>query len=149
MSSGVKIREFELEDYEEVEEIWRITDLYNTRDNKSRYEKIWRKYKDLFLIAEKDERIIGSVYGVFPYMWFNLPSFSIGYIGHLAIHPDAQGLGVGSKLLDEICERLRNRGKTSVFLFASPTEGRRDDLYRFYRERHGFKNISDLFFKRL
>jgi len=149
MSPDVQIREFELEDYEEVEEIWRITDVFNKRDNKGRYEKIWRKYNDLFLIAEKDERVIGSVYGVFPYMWFSLPSFGIGYVGHLAIHPDAQGMGVGSILLDEICERLRNRGKTRVFLFASPSEGRRDDLYRFYRDRHGFKNISDLFFKRL
>jgi len=149
LSSDVNIRELELEDYDEVEKIWKLTDLFNSRDNKGRYEKILKQNKDLFLIAEKEDQIIGTVYGVFPYMWFSLPTFGIGYVGHLAVHPDAQGFGVGSKLLVEICNRLKKRGKSRVFLFAHSSGGRNEDLYEFYREKHGFSNISDLFFKRL
>jgi len=54
----VNIRELEIEDYDEVEEIWRLTDLFNSRDNKGRYEKILKQNKDLFFLGVVRDKIL-------------------------------------------------------------------------------------------
>ena len=53
---------------------------------------------------------MGSVYGFNPFLPFTLSSLGVGYVGHLAVHPSQQGKGLGSMLLEEICERLAVHG---------------------------------------
>lgn len=144
------IREFRPGDYEGVEEIWRKTELYLPMDRRGLYVRLIRRNPHLFLVAEREGRVIGTVIGFFPYFPPSLlPEMRIGYIGHLAVRPDMQGRGIGSRLLREICARLRSHGKSLALLGVKPWERRYGDLKRFYRERHGFKNLGMIYIKRL
>ncbi|RLI31266.1 hypothetical protein DRO56_05345 [Candidatus Bathyarchaeota archaeon] len=150
MASGVKIREFRPEDYREVEEIWKETELYLPIDRRGLYLKLIRRSPHLFLVAEREGRVIGTVIGFFPYLPPSLLlEVGIGYIGHLAVRPEVQGRGIGSRLLKEICARLRSQGKSMALLGVKPWERRYKDLKRFYRERHGFKNLGMIYIKKL
>lgn len=144
------IREFKPTDYARIEEIWKETGLHNFVDSEQLYTMGAKKNPDLFLVMEKNGYIISTICGFFPYFpLFLLPESRIGYIGHLAVDPGEQGQGVGSRLLKEICSRLKAKGKTMAILFVYPSGSRVRELTNYYRKRHGFKNLSSLFYKKL
>ena len=149
MSDKVLIRDYQSDDYSEVAVLWEMAELLQGNDSEELYKKQLKRNPGLLIVAELDGVIVGAVYGFFPYTVWHLPRTRFGYIGHLAVHPQVHGMGIGSKLVEEICTRLVKNGKSFVFLFATPMEAKSEDLYRFYRDRHGFKNIGRLFYKRL
>ncbi|RJS88501.1 N-acetyltransferase [Candidatus Bathyarchaeota archaeon] len=60
--------------------------------NKDGAKKSWS-----FLVAESQGETVGTVIGFIPYLPPSLLlETRIGYIGHLALHPDLQGRGIGS-----------------------------------------------------
>jgi [ribosomal protein S18]-alanine N-acetyltransferase len=61
------------------------------------------------------------------------------YIASLAVSPEARGLGIGSRLLDFIEERLRPASK-HIFLCVSSFNTRARALY----ERHGYTVVGEL-----
>jgi putative acetyltransferase len=71
---------------------------------------------DLFLIAENEEGIIGTVIGGF--------DGRRGMIYHLAVRKDKRKNGIGAKLLAEVEDRLRAKGclKCYLLVLADNTE---------------------------
>jgi len=146
---GIRIRGYRSEDYDEVKALWRQVNLWNFLDVRWSYDRKARENPDLFIVVEYMGKIIGTVYGFSPYLPFSFHQDKLGYIGHLAVHPNWQGKGLGSYLLEEICLRLSRRGKRYVMLFVNFMGKRAGDLYKFYEEKHGFKHIFFIFYKKL
>ena len=149
MTQEIRFRNYRPDDYPEIESLWKQTKIFSYFDNKRIYDKKTSENPDLFIIAEINEKIVGTIFGFNPYSPFRLSCLKIGYIGHLAVHPDHQGQRMGSLLLEEICDRLIQREKKIVVLFVNFFGKRADDLIRFYRDKHRFNQLYFLFYKKL
>jgi ribosomal protein S18 acetylase RimI-like enzyme len=66
---------------------------------------------DLFLVAEADGRLIGTVIGGF--------DGRRGLVYHLAVAADCRAAGVGSALMDELERRLRAKGCLRCYLLVT------------------------------
>jgi ribosomal protein S18 acetylase RimI-like enzyme len=55
------------------------------------------------------------------------------YISHIAVHPDYQGIGLGSQIIKNLVEQTRDHSK--IILYANPGL---EDLYR----KYGFKKMN-------
>ena len=104
---GLRIREFRIEDYPVVRELWKAASLElrpgdEIEDIKLKLERD----PDLFLIAEQDDRIVGSVIGG----WDGRR----GWIYHLAVSPNYQRKGIGSGLIEELERRLVDKGARMI-----------------------------------
>ncbi|HKM78780.1 MAG TPA: GNAT family acetyltransferase [Candidatus Bathyarchaeia archaeon] len=103
----IQIRKFRLSDYEEVVNLWQKTGLVlRPGDDLEGIRLKLKRDRDLFLIAEKDHKIVGVVIGA----WDGRR----GWINHLAVSPNFQRLGVARSLLDEVERRLANKGALKV-----------------------------------
>ncbi len=107
ISTSVQIREFRFpSDYEQVYQLWTSIEkgVHTGRsDTPLEIQKKLARDSDLFLIAEADHQIIGSVIGGF--------DGRRGLIYHLAVVSAFRGRGIGSRLMDEVevqatCKRL-------------------------------------------
>jgi putative acetyltransferase len=87
----------------------------------------------LFLVAERQGVIIGSVLGGF--------DGRRGMVYHLAVAAGQRQQGVGEALMNELESRLRQKGCIRYYLLVT-----RDNLeaIRFY-EKRGWRNMQDLF----
>jgi len=96
-----------LSDYEEIVNLWQKTGLVlRPGDDLEGIRLKLKRDRDLFLIAEKDHKIVGVVIGA----WDGRR----GWINHLAVSPNFQRLGVARSLLDEVERRLANKGALKV-----------------------------------
>ena len=106
ISSTIKIREFHFPfDYDSVYQLWGGIEKgvhVGRSDTLAEIEKKIARDPDLFIIAEADGAIIGSVIGGF--------DGRRGLIYHLAVAASFRGLGIGSRLMDEVEARLRAKG---------------------------------------
>ena len=97
-SSEIKIREFCFpSDYDSVYRLWESIEKgvhVGRSDTLAEIGKKITRDPDLFLIAEADGAIIGSVIGGF--------DGRRGLIYHLAVAASFRGLGIGSRLMDEV-----------------------------------------------
>ena len=103
------IRNFEEKDRKQVTQLWDICGLIRSwNDPNKDLDRKQRLGKDLFLILELENDIIGTVMG--------------GYDGHrgvmnyLAIHPGFRGNGFGKLLVKEVEKRLVEKGCPKVNL---------------------------------
>jgi ribosomal protein S18 acetylase RimI-like enzyme len=87
---------------------------------------------DLFLVAESDGRIVGSVIGGF--------DGRRGLIYHLAVSASFRGDGIGSRLMDEVEARLRAKGCLKCYLLVT-----RDNsgVGEYYRQR-GWQHMDSI-----
>jgi len=103
----IQIRKFRLSDYEEIVNLWQKTGLVlRPGDDLEGIRLKLKRDRDLFLIAEKDHKIVGVVIGA----WDGRR----GWINHLAVSPNFRRLGVARSLLDEVEKRLANKGALKV-----------------------------------
>ena len=103
----IQIRKFRLSDYEEVVNLWQKTGLvFRPGDDLEGISLKLKRDRDLFLIAEKDHKIVGVVIGA----WDGRR----GWINHLAVSLNFRRLGVARSLLDEVEKRLANKGALKV-----------------------------------
>jgi ribosomal protein S18 acetylase RimI-like enzyme len=89
--------------------------------------ELTKKYEhdpELFLVADNDGEIVGSVIGGF--------DGRRGLIYHLAVKAEERRRGLGSSLMDEIEVRLRGKGCRRVYLLV--TDDNRAAM-RFYEKR--------------
>jgi ribosomal protein S18 acetylase RimI-like enzyme len=78
-------------------------------------EDIRRKLErdpELFLVAEENGRMVGTVIGGF--------DGRRGMLYHLAVEPDMRGRGIAKALLVEVEQRLRNLGCRKSYLMMIP-----------------------------
>ena len=87
-------------------------------------------YEDVqeFRVAEVDDRVVGC--GALHVMWEDLAE-----VRTVAVLPEAQGLGVGSALLQALLDGARDLGVRRVFCLTFET--------RFFA-RHGFVEVSEV-----
>ncbi|RPJ25691.1 MAG: GNAT family N-acetyltransferase [Chloroflexi bacterium] len=101
-------------------------------DMPAEIEKKISRDPDLFLIAEADDCIIGSVMGGF--------DGRRGLIYHLAVAAPFREMGVGSRLMDEVEARLRAKGCLKCFLLVK-NDNTEAELYY---QRRGWKPMNSV-----
>jgi ribosomal protein S18 acetylase RimI-like enzyme len=112
VSSAIQIREFRFPaDYESVYELWKSIEKgvhVGRSDTRAEIEKKLIRDPDLFLVAESEGSIIGSVIGGY--------DGRRGLIYHLAVAASFRGRGIGSSLMEEVESRLRAKGCLKCYL---------------------------------
>jgi len=112
MSSDFHIRDFIFEnDYDRVLNLWKTIDFGMQVGRSDTPEEIKKKIErdpDLFLVAEQDDQIIGTVIGGF--------DGRRGMVYHLAIDQNHRRRGIGSALLARVENRLQAKGCLKVYL---------------------------------
>ena len=99
-------------------------------DTPEEIQKKLTRDPDLFLLAEQDKKIIGTVLGGY--------DGRRGLIYHLAVASSYRGRGVGSLLLNEIESRLRSKGCLKCYLMVTPDN---QEAMRYY-EKHGWHSMD-------
>jgi ribosomal protein S18 acetylase RimI-like enzyme len=103
----MKIREFKIDDYPIVRDLWQTAGLILRPGDQLEDVKLkLQRDPDLFLVAEQDDWIVGSVIGG----WDGRR----GWIYHLAVEPEHQRKGIGAGLVQEVEKRLVAKGATKV-----------------------------------
>jgi ribosomal protein S18 acetylase RimI-like enzyme len=113
----MRIREFQLTDYENVVGLWRAAGLIlRPGDELDGIKLKLQRDPDLFLLAEDDGKIVGVVMGA----WDGRR----GWINHLAVSPGRQRQGIGHALVDELEGRLSRKGakKVNAQIYRSNTQ---------------------------
>ena len=130
----VNIREFRFPaDYQQVYQLWESMEKgvrVGRSDIRAEIEKKIARDPDLFLIAEIDENIVGSVIGGF--------DGRRGLIYHLAVAKAFRERGIGSQLLNEVEARLRAKGCLKSYLMVTPD----NEEAAHYYERHGWHHMD-------
>lgn len=99
-------------------------------DTPEEIQKKLARDPDLFLVAEDNRQIIGTVIGGY--------DGRRGLIYHLAITASFRGQGIGSRLMEELESRLRSKGCLRCYLLvtADNPEGMQ------YYEKHGWERMD-------
>ncbi len=131
----MRIRQFTMDDYDAVLALWRSAGPgVHLRPSDSR-EEIARKQTrdpDLFLLAEEDEQLVGTVLGG----WDGRR----GLVYHLAVAPAYRGRGIGRALMAELERRFRAKGCLRYYMLVARDNA---DALRFY-DHLGCERMEDL-----
>lgn len=115
MNASVTIRQYRHpEDYAAVRSLWENAGRgihIRRSDEPDEIEKKLQRDPDLFLVAELDGEIIGSVVGGF--------DGRRGLIYHLAVVEAQRSKGLGSALMQEVEQRLRQKGCIRCYLLVT------------------------------
>ena len=110
----IKIRPFQADDENGVIKLWTITGLTRPwNDPKQDIKRALSVQPELFLVAVNKTRVIGSAMG--------------GYDGHrgavyyLAVHPDCQSNGIGTRLMQTVEDRLVDLGCPKIHVMIRET----------------------------
>jgi ribosomal protein S18 acetylase RimI-like enzyme len=126
--SQAYLREFRFpEDYSAARLLWENAGSgINVRrsDEPAEIQKKLQRDPDLFLVAESDGILIGTVIGGF--------DGRRGLIYHLAVDPAYREHGVGGLLMDEVERRLRSKGCIKCYLLVTVDN---ESAMRFYEAR--------------
>lgn len=130
----IKIREFQFPtDYQSVYELWISIERgvhVGRSDAPAEIEKKISRDPDLFLVAECESKIIGSVIGGY--------DGRRGLIYHLAVSESFRGQGIGSRLMDEVEARLRSKGCLKCYLLVTND----NPEAAIYYQRHGWSHMD-------
>ena len=136
MTAPFQIREFHFpEDYTSVLQLWKGIEKgvhVGRSDTLVEIEKKIPHDPDLFLVAELDGDIIGSVIGGF--------DGRRGLIYHLAVAAANRGTGIGSRLMAEVESRLRAKGCLKCYLLVTLDNSEVEHYY----QRRGWQHMHDI-----
>ncbi len=121
------------EDYPAVRALWEGAGPgINVRrsDEPQELEKKLQRDPDLFLVAESDGAIVGSVMGGF--------DGRRGMIYHLAVAPEYRRRGLGQALMDEAEQRLRQKGCIRCYLMVTKNNPEAAPFY----EKRGWERMD-------
>lgn len=136
------IRQFDFDgDYERVIGLWQTIETGMHIGPSDAPEEIKKKIErdpDLFLVAEQNGEIIGTIIGAF--------DGRRGMIYHLAVHNAFRRQGIGQALLAEVEKRLKEKGCIKCLLMVLEDN---ETAKRFYEES-GWKAVpEDLVFMKM
>jgi len=128
------LREFSFpDDYQEVYKLWGSAGSGIHLRRSDQPEEISKKINrdpDLFLVAEANNQIVGSVLGGF--------DGRRGMVYHLAVSQPYRKLGVGTALMEELEKRLRTKGCLRFYLLVTKEN---EEAIQYY-EKHGWKKMD-------
>lgn len=131
----VNIREFCFpNDYAPTLKLWENIEVGIHVGRSDTPEEIQKKLKrdpDLFLVAELNEQIIGSVIGGY--------DGRRGIIYHLAVHENVREQGVGAMLMNEVEKRLQAKGCVKCYLLVVADN---ENAIQFYENR-GWREMKE------
>ena len=134
--SSIEIREFRFPaDYESIYKLWESIEKgvrVGRSDTLAEIEKKIGRDPDLFLVAESDGEIIGSVIGGY--------DGRRGLIYHLAVEASFRGKGIGSWLMDEVESRLRVKGCLKCYLLVTDDNTEVEQYY----QRRGWQPMDSI-----
>lgn len=126
IAPSIKFREFRFPyDYESVYQLWKSIEIgvhLGRSDTPAEIEKKVARDPDLFIVAESDGNIIGSVMGGF--------DGRRGLVYHLAVAASFRGMGIGSRLMDEVEARLRAKGCLKCYLLVTNDNPEAEGYYQ-------------------
>lgn len=123
------------EDFSQVMSLWESIEkgVHTGRsDTPDEIQKKLARDPDLFLVAEDNGQIIGSVIGGY--------DGRRGLIYHLAVRASFRGRGIGSRLMDELESRLRAKGCIRCYLMVTTDN---EDAMRYYENR-GWERMASV-----
>jgi ribosomal protein S18 acetylase RimI-like enzyme len=121
------------QDYSAVIALWQSAGSgvhVRRSDSAEEIEKKLSRDPDLFLVAEHDGRIIGTVMGGF--------DGRRGMIYHLAVVREYRQFGLGTALMDEVERRLKERGCLRSYLLVTRDNPSALDFY----SRRGWETME-------
>lgn len=140
---SVAIRDFRAVDYEPLISLWDRSGLSyrpKGRDSKDRIVREIDRPNAIFLVAEVDGQIIGSIFGTH--------EGRKGWINRLAVLPAYRKRGIAAKLVSEVERRLTDQGieiiaclieewnKVSMEVFERLGYLRHTDIYYFSKRKN-------------
>jgi len=135
MVAEIQIREFQFpDDYEGILRLWSGMETGMRVGRSDTAEEIQKKLErdpDLFLVAELDTRLIGSVMGGY--------DGRRGLIYHLAVEAGFRKKGIASELMSEVEGRLQAKGCVKCYLLVFADNS---NAARFY-EKRGWNQMKD------
>jgi ribosomal protein S18 acetylase RimI-like enzyme len=127
-TSPAFIRQFRYpEDYQQIVVLWSSMERgvrVGRSDTPEELQKKLARDPDLFLVAECEGRIVGSVIGGY--------DGRRGMVYHLAVDRAFRKQGVGSRLMEEVEARLRAKGCLKSYLLVAEDN---HDVDAFYRQQ--------------
>jgi ribosomal protein S18 acetylase RimI-like enzyme len=117
------IRQFQMEDFEDVTVLWKSAGLHlNRSDTRRGLQRKLERDADLFLVAIHEDEIIGVVMGAY--------DGRRGWINHLAVAEAYRKQGIGGRLLQELEQRLMTKGCDKVNLLIEPANAQVQYFYQ-------------------
>lgn len=135
--SNIKIRKFKIKDYNEIIALWEKASLpYKPRgrDSRNNIEKQIKQANTIYLVAELNNIIIGSVFGTH--------DSRKGYINRLAVMPAFQNRGVGRQLVNEVEKHMHRIG---IGIITSLVEDWNKTSLKAF-QRMGYKKHKDIIY---
>ncbi|WP_342534574.1 GNAT family acetyltransferase [Lysinibacillus sp. FSL K6-0057] len=133
----MNFREFTLYDFDSVINLWKKAGLIISRsDTLEGLKKKIKRDPQLFFVMEKDSFIIGVVMGSY--------DGRRGWINHLAVDPEYQGMKIGQQIIKELEMRFKKIGCEKINLLI---ERNNEEVQEFY-EKQGFKKDELLFMEK-
>lgn len=133
----MNFREFSLDDFDSVINLWKKAGLIISRsDTLEGLKKKIKRDPQLFFVMEKDSFIIGVVMGSY--------DGRRGWINHLAVDPEYQGMKIGQQIIKELEMRFKKIGCEKINLLI---ERNNEEVQEFY-EKQGFKKDELLFMEK-
>ena len=133
----VTLREFSFQnDYDLTVMFWHGIEKGMNVGRSDTPEEIQKKLErdpDLFLLAEINNEIIGTVIGAF--------DGRRGMIYHLAVHQNFRGQGVGAMLLDEVEKRLQAKGCLKCLMHVLDDNTEAIQFYKNKGWRHATEDV--------
>lgn len=135
MSARVLVREFNFpDDHAAALKIWDAMEIGVQVGRSDTLEEIQKKLQrdpDLFLVAEINGLVVGTIIGGF--------DGRRGMIYHLAVQSDVRQQGIGSMLLKEVEKRLQAKGCKKCYLLVSAEN---TDAMKFY-ENQAWREMTE------
>ena len=125
MKDEILLREFTMDDYNIVYKLWENSGPgvgISRSDTRDEIAKKLLRDPDLFLVAEDDGKIIGTVIGGY--------DGRRGIVYHLAVDPAYRGNGIGKVLMAEVEKRLAAKGCLKSYLLVLRDNPNVIDFYR-------------------
>lgn len=134
---GIKVRIIEVTDYNDIYLLnQELGYLFTIEKVKEKISYIKENTKDIILVAEKDNEVIGYIHGS-PYetLYFNSLVNIMGFV----VKKDSRNLGVGNTLINSLEYWAKENGYSGIRLVSGND---RLDAHRFYKN-HGYINKKD------